>query len=122
VELPVGEQAEIMTKPASYFVGHLIPGDEPSATGPFEIQVLNEVGQAIAMGYFDVPDSRFVIDGRQIPFKVSEATQTLPIGFGYYLNDDGEWVDGWGRPTIPLPTDREELAKMLLETAHRLID
>ena len=47
---------------------------------------------------------------------------TLPIGFGYYANTSGEWVDPWGRPTIPMPSDREQLAEMLLETAQRLID
>jgi hypothetical protein len=106
---------------AAYFLSHLIPGDVTDATGPFEIQVLNDVGQGVAVAYFSAPGD-IVIDGHVVPPAVVVAATTLPIGFGYYVNAGGAWVDPWGMPTIPMPSDREQLAEMLLETAQRLID
>lgn len=111
-----------MADRAAYFLSHLIPCDVPDATSPFEIQVLNDIGQGIAVAYFSDPGNEIVIDGHAIPPAVVAAAMTLPIGFGYYANASGTWVDPWGSPTIPMPSDREQLAEMLLETAHRLID
>lgn len=110
-----------MAERAAYFLSHLIPGDVRGATGSFEIQVLNDIGQGIAVAYFHAPGGQIVIDGHAIPAAVVAAAVTLPIGFGYYANVSGEWVDPWGRPTIPMPSDREQLAEMLLDTAQRLI-
>ena len=50
-----------------------------------------------------------------------QAASRLPLGFGSYVGASGEWLDGWGKPAPPLPEDREQLARMLLETAQRLI-
>ena len=111
-----------MAEGAAYFLSHVIPGDMPGATGPFEIQLLNDIGQGIAVAYFDAPGGDIVIDGHVVPPAVVAAAMTLPIGFGYYANASGEWVDPWGRPMIPMPSDREQLAEMLLETAQRLLD
>lgn len=111
-----------MAARAAYFLSHLIPGDMPAAIGPFEIQVLNDIGQGIAVAYFSAPGGEILVDGHSVPSSVIAAAMTLPIGFGYYANASGEWVDPWGRPSIPMPSDREQLAEMLLETAQRLID
>jgi hypothetical protein len=110
-----------MTDRAWYFVSHLIDGDMPGATGPFEVQVLNEVGQGVEVGYFTPPCLRLVVAGHEIPPAVLQAASRLPLGFGYYVGASGEWLDGWGKPAPPLPEDREQLARMLLETAQRLI-
>ena len=107
---------------AAYFLSHRIPGERPDATGPFEIQVVNDIGQGIAVGYFSAPDGEIVIDGHMVPACVVAAAMTLPIGFGYYANANGEWVDPWGQSTIPMPSDREQLGQMLLDGAKRLID
>ena len=111
-----------MAERAAYFLSHLIPGDVPDATGPFEIQALNDIGQGIASGYLSVFGGEIVIDGHVVPPTVVIAATTLPIGFRYYANASGEWVDPWGRPTISIPSDREQLAEMLLESAQRLMD
>lgn len=83
---------------AWYFVSHLIAGDIPDATRPFEVQVLNEVGQGVEVGYFAPPCSHLVIAGREVPPAVLEAAARLPVGFGFYVGSAGDWLDGCGQP------------------------
>lgn len=111
-----------MADRAEYFLSHRIPGELPEACGPFEIQVLDEHSQAVAVGHVREPATDVVIDGHAIPLNVVAAAISLPIGFGEYANAEGAWVDPWGRPVRPLPSDREQLADRLLKTAERLID
>ena len=111
-----------MRDDVAYFLSHLVPGESRhGVAGAFEIQVLNDKGQAIAWRVFDLPGDASMIDGHTVPPEVVAAVMSLPIGFGYYANASGEWVDAWGKPTSPPPSDREQLARILFDGTKRLI-
>ena len=58
-----------------YFVRQLPPDERPSDGSAFEIQILNDCGQAIDCGYIHAYDDALTIGGREIPRRVVEAAK-----------------------------------------------
>ena len=72
-----------------YFVSHLAVSDQPENGMPFEIQVLNSAGQAVARGYVDEMTTMLEIQGKQIPVEVILAAKQLKTGNGNYVDEKG---------------------------------
>ena len=73
-----------------YFVRKLEESDRLEAGEAFEVQVLNDVGQAIATGYLSAASEHLVVDGREIPRLVIEAAKQRQVGYGEYVGPDGK--------------------------------
>jgi hypothetical protein len=76
----------------SYFVVHLMENDRPSRGQPFEIQVLDSEGRAIACGYVGTDDTSLDIEGQVVPAAVLEAARRQVIGQGDYVNERGNSI------------------------------
>ena len=75
-----------------FFVLHRREADRPSKSMAYEIQVLNNDGQAIALGHVDATSDDLRIDGRQVPRAVIEAARRQPLGQGDYVDALGQSV------------------------------
>lgn len=73
-----------------YFVSHLNKSDQLQRGMPFEIQVLNSVGQAVACGYVDENTAVFEIQGQLIPIEVINAARQQNVGNGDYVDENGK--------------------------------
>ncbi len=85
------------TRQERFFVSHLAETDRRNKEFPYEIQVLNCDGQAIACGCVDGQSDEsdeVEIDGQHIPHPVIEAARRQQIG-------EGDYVDPLGRSVSP---------------------
>jgi hypothetical protein len=75
-----------------FFVLHLEEKDRPSNGAPYEIQVLNANGQAVACGYADEQTDHLQLQGCSIPLAVIGAARRQAVGKGDYVNEAGDSV------------------------------
>jgi hypothetical protein len=85
------EMAEIRAQ-RWFFVVHLRERERPAPSSVFEIQVLDEDGKAIAIGYVGAEAASLEIDGQDIPAAVIEAAKRQPLGLGDYIDESGKSV------------------------------
>ena len=72
-----------------YFVRKLRPHERLDLSEQFEIQVLDDVGRAAAVGYIGEESTELVISGKSIPRAVLEAAKRRQEGSGEYVGPDG---------------------------------
>jgi hypothetical protein len=75
-----------------FFVSHLAIEDRSSIDLPFEIQVLDPLGHAVATGHLAHETKNLEIKGISIPALVIEAAKQQAIGSGSYVGEMGEVV------------------------------
>jgi hypothetical protein len=72
-----------------YFVRQLAAEERPPDGAMFEIQVLNNSGQAIECGYIHPEDTVLVIGGQKVPEAVLAAAKVRELGDGQYVDRNG---------------------------------
>jgi hypothetical protein len=72
-----------------YFVRRLADNERPRDGSMFEVQVLNNSGQAIECGYIHPEDTTLIIGDRAIPEAVLAAAKLRELGDGQYVDRDG---------------------------------
>lgn len=73
-----------------FFVLHLADGwPEKSDDVKYEIQIVNESGQAVSWGYANDQETEIVINGCRIPSAVLEAARRQLMGKGDYVDENG---------------------------------
>lgn len=75
-----------------YFVTYLRDNECKDINKPFEIQILDEIGQCIAVSYLSSEQEELIIEGKQIPNAVIQAAKKQPIGKGDYVNECGKSI------------------------------
>jgi len=79
-----------VSQPQRFFVLHLAnEWPEKSAEVKYEIQIVNESGQAVSWGYAGDHETEIVINGCRIPRAVLEAARRQLMGKGDYVDDTG---------------------------------
>ena len=73
-----------------YFVRKLRPHERPESPARFEVQVLDDDGLAVAVGYFSEETDVLVVGDREIPRPVLEAGKRRGEGQGDYVGPDGK--------------------------------
>lgn len=82
-----------MGRMTRYYVRHF-GDDNPSRRDghEFEIQIVDDVGQAVAWVELTGEDRTARIDGVPVPAAVIDAARCLPMGTGDFVDDDGNQV------------------------------
>jgi len=75
-----------------FFVSNLEKSNRPSTGMRYEIQVLNDAGEAVGCGYVDDQSDTLEIDGQAIPRAVIEAAREQHVGKGDYVDELGNSV------------------------------
>jgi len=79
-----------------YFVMRLDKQQSVTAdVHPYEVQVLDSSGRAVAVGYFTDPDAPLTIAQQVIPKAVLHAALRQLSGQGDYVNEAGESIPPW---------------------------
>jgi hypothetical protein len=73
-----------------YFVRKLHPHEQPASGARFEVQILDDDGRAIAVGYLTADATKLLIDGRSVPQPVLEAAKQRTEGQGEYVGPNGQ--------------------------------
>ncbi|MCO6437332.1 MAG: hypothetical protein J5J06_09625 [Phycisphaerae bacterium] len=69
--------------------------DRPTIDSVYEIQVLDEDGRAIGVGYLNDATIQLAIGDRQIPPQVISAARRCTLGDGQYVGPDGKVAPGF---------------------------
>ena len=72
-----------------YFVRRVRPHERPGSSDRFEIQILDDEGRAVSVGYVGSGSTQLTVDGRAIPAAVIEAAKRREEGQGDYVGPDG---------------------------------
>jgi len=72
-----------------YFVRRVRPHERPGSPDRFEIQILDDEGRAVSVGYVGSGSTQLTVDGRAIPAAVIEAAKRREEGQGDYVGPDG---------------------------------
>jgi len=79
-----------------YFVVHLDPQQSVDTDShSYEVQVLDQQGRAVAVGYFTDPDAPLTVAQQLIPTGVLPAALRQLPGQGDYVNEAGESIPPW---------------------------
>ncbi|GEM_PF-1578836 len=73
-----------------YFVRKLNSHEQPFSAARFEVQILDDDGRAIAIGYLMADTTELLIDDRSVPQPVLEAAKQRTVGQGEYVGSDGQ--------------------------------
>ena len=72
-----------------YFVRKLRPDEKLDVSDRFEVQILDDTGRAVSVGYVYEETTELVIAGQAIPAAVIEAAKRRKEGDGDYVGPDG---------------------------------
>ena len=73
-----------------YFVRRVRPHERQASPDRFEIQVLDDEGRAMSVGYLGSGTSQLTVDGHEVPTVVIEAAKKCEQGVGRYMGSDGQ--------------------------------
>ena len=76
-----------------YFV-HRLRGEQAR----FQVQLLNEDGQAIASEIIEPDTETLNLQGKQVPEAVLQVAKRTTPGDGHYVDARGQLLDLWGNP------------------------
>jgi hypothetical protein len=72
-----------------YFIRRLRPEERPDSNQRLEVQVLNDDGMAVIVGYFDDSTGELAVGTVTIPWLVLDAAKRKADGQGDYVGPDG---------------------------------
>lgn len=72
-----------------FFVVNRPPYRTFRAPKQYEVQLLNDAGEAIAEGYFDSAEEELVLEGVRVDRRVLLAAMAQPEGKGTYVDEAG---------------------------------
>jgi len=72
-----------------YFVRRIRPHERPGSPDRFEIQILDDDGRAVSVGYIGSGSTQLTVDGHAIPAAVIEAAKRHEEGQCDYVGPDG---------------------------------
>lgn len=75
-----------------FFARRRRESERNALTQPYEIQLLNESGQAVEVAHFGPDATEVCLGGYVAPPSVVAKTKTLVCGHGEYLNEAGEVI------------------------------
>ncbi len=81
-----------MPKKEEFFVRNLIETEATRLGGEIEVQLLNSIGQAVAVEYVSSDASSVTVGGVTVEQPVILAAARLPKGQGTYVNCQGEEI------------------------------
>ena len=81
-----------------YFVRRIRAHERPGSPDRFEIQVLDDEGRAVSVGYVGSDSTQLTVAGRAIPAPVIEEEKRRQEGQGDYVGPDGQ--------SLPVGTSR----------------
>ncbi len=73
-----------------YFVRRIRPQERPGSSERLEIQILDDEGRAVSVGYVGTGTSQLTVDGHVIPAAVIEAARRREEGQGEYVGPNGQ--------------------------------